>query len=160
MNMKRLALMGALTLGACVANDTGDARTADRGTAAISAAAPATPATPAPITGRIHDVRMLGDNSGYRYEPANLRIRQGDGVRWIMVSGAPHNVAFDAAKLPPAVQRQLAANMPNQTSLASPMMLNANDSYTISFADIEPGGYDYHCTPHLTMGMTGRITVQ
>jgi plastocyanin len=51
--------------------------------------------------------------------------------------------------------------MPNQmTELSSPMMMNAGESYTISFANIKPGAYNYHCTPHLAMNMRGVVTVQ
>lgn len=157
------AMVGFAVLGACAGGEPADAsRAASEGGSGTSraSASPPPPGTPLPITGRIHEVRMIGDNNGYRYEPSRLTIRSGDGVRWIMVSGAPHNVAFDQSRIPDDVEPQLAANMPNQVGLASPMMLNANESYTISFAAIPAGTYEYHCTPHLAMGMTARVTVR
>ena len=78
-----------------------------------------------------------------------------------MVTGAPHNVAFDPATVPAAAKSQLMANMPNQISeLSGPMMINANETYSISFANIPAGTYNYFCTPHLAMNMRGVITVQ
>ena len=104
---------------------------------------------------------MVGDEKGYRFEPANITVKQGDGVKFTMVSGGPHNVAFDPATIPAAGMPQLKSNMPNQMAeLSSPMMMNPNESYTISFAGVAPGAYNYHCTPHLAMGMKGTITVQ
>ena len=105
---------------------------------------------------------MLQDPQGnYRFEPADVTIKSGDGVKFIMVSGGPHNVAFDPAQIPQAAKTQLSANMQQQVSeLSSPMMMNPNETYTISFGKMPPGQYTYHCTPHLALGMKGTITVQ
>ena len=103
---------------------------------------------------------MIGDDKGYRYEPAEITVKAGDGIKFVMVSGGPHNVAFDATLLSPEAKAQLVANMPNQASeLMGPMMLNANEEYTLSLAGIAPGTYEYFCTPHLAMGMKGKVTV-
>jgi plastocyanin len=117
---------------------------------------------PAPITGQTVEVKMLQDSQGnYRFDPADATIKSGDGVKFIMISGAPHNVAFDPAQIPANGKAQLSANMPQQVSeLSSPMMMNPNETYTISFGKMPPGKYSYHCTPHLTFGMKGTITVQ
>jgi plastocyanin len=51
--------------------------------------------------------------------------------------------------------------MPNtETELMSPMLIQPNATYTISFGNIKPGTYEAHCTPHLAMGMKQTITVQ
>ena len=124
-------------------------------------AAPAAAGAMAPITGQTVEVKMIGDGTGYRFEPAEITIKQGDGIKFIMVSGGPHNVAFDPAAVPAAAKAQLSANMPEQVGeLSGKMLLTAGESYTISFAGIAPGTYDYHCTPHLAMNMKGKITVQ
>jgi plastocyanin len=104
---------------------------------------------------------MVGDAQGYRYEPASLTVKAGDAIKYVMVSGGPHNVAFDPAKIPDDVESVLSANMPNQMMpLSSPYMTQPNENYVISFAGVKPGTYDYVCTPHVMMGMTGKITVQ
>ncbi len=113
------------------------------------------------ITGTIHEVKMLiNANQQYVYEPAEITVKQGDGIKFAMVSGGPHNVAFDATLLPADVKSQLMANMPNQAAeLMGPMMLTEGEDYTISFAGVAPGTYEYFCTPHLAMGMRGKVTV-
>jgi plastocyanin len=76
-----------------------------------------------------------------------------------MVSGQPHNVVFQNVAEP--AKAQLSANMPNQlTELGSPMLLNANEKYTVSFAGVAPGKYDYICQPHMANNMKGSVTVQ
>jgi plastocyanin len=157
----------ALVLAACGGEKKGPdsaaaVDSAAASTAAAPAAAPATgTAAPAPITGTTHEVKMIGDDKGYRFEPADLTVKAGDGVKFVFVSGGPHNVAFDPASVPDDVKPQLNANIPNSAGdLAGPMLLNPNESTTISFGNVKPGTYDYHCTPHLAMNMKGKITVQ
>ena len=161
----------AVVLGACAGGDKG---AADTSAVAIDTAAPAaaTPAamTPAPaagsaamapITGATKEVKMIGDAQGYRFDPANITIKAGDGIKFTVVGGGPHNVAFDPATVPADVQTQLDANISEKMGqLASALKTNAGESVTISFANIKPGKYPYHCTPHLALGMKGEITVQ
>lgn len=155
----------AIVLGACGGGE--KAATTDTQPSASAAAPAAEPAAPAaagamaPITGTTHEVKMVGDAQGYRFEPAEITIKQGDGIKFVMVSGGPHNVAFDPAAVPAAAKSQLLANMPEQAGeLSGKMLLNANESYTISFAGVPAGTYDFHCTPHLAMNMKGKVTVQ
>jgi plastocyanin len=155
----------AIMLGACGGEKAATTDSAAAGASAAAAPAPAEAAPAAgamaPITGTTHEVKMIGDGAGYRFEPANLTIAAGDGVKFILVSGGPHNVAFDPAVVPAAAKTQMMANMPEQAGeLSGKMMLNANEEYTISFAGVPAGTYDFHCTPHLAMNMKGKITVQ
>lgn len=154
----------AMLLGACGGG--GDAPASSTpATDAPSMEAPAADAAPASgaaqaITGTLHEVKMVGDEKGYYYEPTDITIKAGDGIKFVMISGGPHNVAFDATLLPADVKAQLEANMPNQASaLMGPMMLNAGEDYTVSFAGVTPGTYEFFCTPHLAMGMKGKVTV-
>lgn len=162
-----LALLASATvLGACGG---GENKAADT-TKAPPAAAPATPAatTPAagglaPIaaTGDTVTVKMINDDKGYRFDPANISIKSGQAVKFVMISGGPHNVAFDPATVPADSKDQLNANMVGQMSeLSSALVMNPNEAITISFGGIKPGTYPFHCTPHLAMNMKGTITVQ
>jgi plastocyanin len=170
-------LAGAAMLGACggekqPATDTAAANAA--ATTTTSATTTTTTATPAatpgaaagavaaaPATGKTVEVKMIGDASGYKFEPANVTIKSGDQIKWVMISGGPHNVAFQNVA-DPAVAAQLDANMPGQKMgpLSGPMVMQPNEPYTVSFAKIPPGKYDYICTPHAAMNMKGTVTVQ
>jgi len=153
-------LASAVVLGACGVEK--NASTSDSAATATAVGDNATAGTAAPITGKTVEVKMLQDEQGnYKFDPADVTIKPGDAVKFVLVSGEPHNVAFDPALVPPNGKAQLSANMPTQVSeLSSPMMLKPNESYTISFGEIPPGKYEFHCTPHLAMGMKGSVTVQ
>ena len=158
----------AVVLGACAGGDknAGDTTavavdtSAAATTPAPAAGAPAGAATMAAITGTTHEVKMIGDAQGYRFEPANLTIKAGDGIKFTTVSGGPHNVAFDPATIPTDVQGQLDANISEKMGqLSSALKMNPGESITVSFANIKPGTYPFHCTPHLALGMKGEVTV-
>ena len=159
-------LAGAAVLGACGGggeNKSADTTKAAAPAAGAPAAAPANASgkTPMPATGDTVTVKMVGDDKGYRFEPADISIKQGQAVKFVMISGGPHNVAFDPATTPAASKDQLNANMVGEIGdLSSPMLLNPNEAYTISFAGIAPGKYAFNCTPHGAMNMKGTVTVQ
>ena len=163
--------VGAIALGACAG---GEKKPADTTHVAVDTTAASTTTTTgtstttsgagtmAPITGKTHEVKMLGDAKGYRFEPANLTVKQGDGIKFVVVGGGPHNVAFDPATIPADVKGQLDANMGTDKmgELSSNMKMNPGESVTVSFGNIKPGQYPFHCTPHLALNMKGVITVQ
>ena len=130
--------------------------------AAGSLAAQARPAAaPAGKAGAITRVRMVQNGTHYTFEPANITVKAGDAIKFIMVSGGPHNVAFQNVA-DAAVKAQLDANMPGQHmgELSGPMVMQPNEAYTVSFAKVPAGKYDYVCIPHLAMNMKGVVTVQ
>jgi plastocyanin len=108
-----------------------------------------------------HEVRMVMEGTTYRFEPAALTIHAGDRVRFTTASGGPHNVAFDPAKVPDAAEARISAGMPGQIApLSGAFVINAGDSYTITFAGVPAGRYEFFCMPHQAMNMKGVITVQ
>lgn len=108
-----------------------------------------------------HEVRMVMEGTSYRFEPANITIRSGDRIRFTTISGGPHNVAFDPAKVAEAAKARLSAGMPGQIQpLSGALVINAGDSYTVAFDGVPAGRYEYYCMPHMGMNMKGVITVQ
>jgi len=116
----------------------------------------------APVTGALHEVRMLVTPDGaYVYEPDSLAIAVGDRVRWVNVSGGPHNVAFYPEKVPAGARDFLNVRMgPRMGDLVGPLVFEPNAGYEISFDGAPPGTYDYVCTPHEMLGMIARLTVE
>lgn len=161
--VRLLRLAPLLAVGACGgggdraaenAAETAASTTPPAGDAAAGGAAQA-------ATGKTWDVKMIGDATGYRFEPATLTIKAGDAVRWTVVSGPPHNVSFWADSIPQGAAAPLGANMPETTApLVGPLRNTPNETYTVSFAGVPAGSYTYYCTPHLALGMKAALTVQ
>jgi plastocyanin len=165
---QRLALLTVLA-AAAVGCGGGEKAKPESTAAAPPAAAPG--AAPAPsagapsaaqaITGKTWDVKMYADEKGSRFDPVNITIKRGDGIRWTLVNGPPHNVAFWNDSIPTGAASALQGNMPDQMGpLSGQMMTNPNQTYTISFTGVPAGTYHYYCVPHLALGMKGTITVQ
>lgn len=116
----------------------------------------------------VHTVRMIVDGTVSKFDPATLTIRPGDQVRFVNVSGGPHNVSFDPATLPAGMQPVLEKAMADQIQpLWGKLVAGANEAYTISFAGAKPGRYPFFCVPHMydhrgnaAAGMKGVIIVQ
>jgi plastocyanin len=161
MRFSGLALVAAVaTLGACGGGEQKAAGSDSAATTAAPAAAASGVGSAAmPATGKTIEIKMVGDEKGYRFEPAAVTIKVGDAVKFIVVSAQPHNIAFNS--VPAESKAQLQANMPEAMGdLMGKMLLAPNESYTISFAGVKPGKYEFNCTPHLANNMKGTITVQ
>ena len=134
-----LALGLALPLAACG----GESASANPAGERAQAAATGSPAA----TGRVIEVKMVTEGADNYFEPAQIDAKQGDVLRFTLVSGV-HNVSFagdqnaSAAGLPgPSAYLQL----PGQTL-----------DVPVSFA---AGEYKFQCDPHAVLGMVGTLKV-
>lgn len=131
-----LLAMGAFLMAAgCGSSDAPAGATAPSESAAATAAP----------TGAVHEVRMV--TPGEVFEPAQLEVKRGDVVRFVLVAGV-HNASFPADKNPAGV------NLP----AATPYLQAPGQTYDL-VVDLPAGEYTYQCDPHAAMGMTGQLTV-
>ena len=126
-----------------------------------TAAAASTAAAPA-AAGATHDINMVLEETTYKFVPAELTIKAGDKVVFHNTSGGPHNIQFFADSIPAGAKAALDANMPGDKlgEINGPLLIEPNQSYEVSFANLMAGEYKFTCTPHMAMGMKGKITVQ
>lgn len=101
---------------------------------------------------RIHDVQVLDDGGTMRFEPANIDASQGDVVRFTYAGTMPHNVEF--------VRNAVPAGVELGEQWTSPYMMKAGDTYEVTVdGSFVNGEYRFVCTPHVSMGMQGTLTV-
>jgi plastocyanin len=134
---------------------------ASQAEAATPAAAPAAASTAQP-TGAVVEVKMTGNGTSQAaFEPSKLAIKTGTTVRFINVSGGPHNVAFYGDSVPKGGADALKKGMPNPMGdLTGPFLTQPNEKYDVSFAGAPAGVYKGYCMPHVALGMHIAITVQ
>jgi plastocyanin len=157
--------MATLAVVAMACGGGGGEQASQESSPAMSAQPEAAAAPTMGGTGAVHEVRMLMTQDGrYVYEPATLTIKVGDTVRWLNVSGFPHNVAFYANQIPAGAEAMLTAAFAKDAGKLGPLsgrlMLQPNETYEISFAGAPAGAYGYFCTPHEALGMKATLTVQ
>jgi plastocyanin len=121
---------------------------AGAGTAALTA--------PAPGQGAVHIVRLLARGDQYAFEPAEVRIRPGDVVRFVQTDHQPEAVAFDAAAAPAAGAEYLA----RKGLIRGPLLTEPGVFFDVPFVDVPPGEYPFHSVPHGRQGMQGRVVVE
>lgn len=166
----RALMASAFVLAACAGGDSAaDTALANSQPAANEPAQTATPganaAAPAQVTGATHEVQMVFEGGKYMFVPDKITVKQGDAIKFIDVSGGPHNVQFKEADIPDDMEPIFAQNMPAGSTpkmgpMSGPLLMQANETYTISFAGIKAGTYPFTCTPHEAMGMNGVVTVE
>jgi plastocyanin len=134
-------IVAALLFAAC--GDGGPATVGNEGSAATTKAAASVP-----LTGNVIEVRMISEpGRGEIFEPADLTVRRGDVVRFVLASGV-HNARFPAEKNPAGVE------LPPE----SPYMQLPGQKFEFTVTQ-PPGKYNYHCDPHVMLGMVGTMTV-
>jgi plastocyanin len=102
----------------------------------------------APASGNVIEVRMVTDDKGNYFEPAEVTAKPGDVVRFTLVSGV-HNVSF--AGDPHAA----AAGLPGPSQILQ--LPGQSHDVPVSMA---AGGYTFQCDPHAALGMVGKLTVE
>src|SRR2546427_3141537 len=130
--------------------------------AATPAPAAATPAAPAAPAAAVVEVKMTGNGTTKAaFEPATLTIAPGTTVRFLNVSGGPHDIAFYADSIPKGAADVLKKGMPNQMmDLASPFLQQPNEKYDVSCAGPPAGTDKGYCLPHVALGRKITITVK
>jgi len=94
------------------------------------------------------------------YQPDVLYVRVGDRVRWVNVSGGPHNVAFYRNAVPAGAADFLNAMMVDRMSdLTGALLFEPDAAYEISFVGAPAGSYAYFCTPHELLDMKAELVV-
>ena len=144
-----IVAVGALACG-------GEKKADETPAAGQPGAAPAAPAGP------VVEVKMTGNGSTQAaFEPAALTIAPGTTVRFINVSGGPHNIAFWTDSIPAGAEAVISAALTNPIDrLSGQFLQQPNETYDVSFANAPAGLYRGFCVPHVGMGMKLRITVQ
>jgi plastocyanin len=85
--------------------------------------------------GKTAKVTITGDTlASYAFDPAKVKVKKGDRVRWTWDSNAPHNVSVK--------------------KLDEASGTDASGSFKLKFS--EPGTYRYTCTIH---GFKGKVVV-
>ena len=147
--MKRYLGIGAIAtilLAGCAGSEHEGAE-ASASAPAASPAASGGAVTPLP-GGKVVEVKMVTDEKGSYFEPANFEVRKGDVIRFTLTQGV-HNAHF------PPDSNAGVSGLPG----AGPL-LQLPGQTTDVLVDWDPGEHFFQCDPHALLGMVGRVTVK
>lgn len=102
----------------------------------------------APLSAKEHIVRIVSnqDNMQMSFDPKTLHIDRGDTVIWVNEENEEHNMATYPDGFPEGAQ-----------GFVSPYLTKKDEKWSHKFT--AEGTYEYHCVPHLLLGMHGSVTV-
>jgi plastocyanin len=101
-------------------------------------------------------VRMTVEGDRYAFAPAEVTVRPGDVVRFVLTGPQPESVAFDTAGASP----EAAAFVRNRGLARGPLLTRPGQVYEASFRDAPPGRYSFFSIPHASFGMRGTVVVE
>jgi len=153
MRMTSLVAGLAMVLAACG----GEKKSSDQPAAAPEQ--PGAPAATSTAAGATHDVNMVLEGSNYKYVPAELTAGPNDVVRYHNKSGGPHNVAFWADSIPSGAASHIVLTDP-MAPLSSKLAVAPDEVIELKLNDAPKGEYKFYCTPHLALGMKGKLNVK
>lgn len=85
-------------------------------------------------------------------------------IKFVSVSGGPHNVEFYPDSIPANVPAPIKAlvmqPLEKGGSIVSDNLKPDGESFELSFAGAPAGVYKFFCAPHHALGMVGEVTVQ
>lgn len=120
-----------------------------------------TAATPARAQ-RVHQVKLIhtgGDQ--FRFEPIRVNARPGEVLEFVVESGGPYVVGFEAVDLPEAARALLDQAIPNPSgSLRGPVLAGPQSRFRIVLPGLPPGSYRFTSLTHVAYRMGGILVIQ
>ena len=111
---------------------------------------------------RVHEVRLEANSAKemYRFSPNRVAARPGDVVLFRAVSGTPHSIVFEGAKLSGATREALNGAMARRSGdLSSPLLSPDGAEYRVTVPALAPGTYEFFCLPHRAYDERGVLQV-
>ena len=111
---------------------------------------------------RVHEVRLDANPAKeiYRFSPNRVTARPGDIVLFRAVSGTPHSIVFEGAKLSGAAREALNGSLTRRSGdLSSPLLAPDGAEYRLTVPALAPGAYDFFCLPHRAYDERGTLQV-
>jgi len=112
---------------------------------------------------RVHEIRLerVAGGSTYRFRPAEVRVSPGDVVEFVVVSGGPYVIEFEAADLQPGDRAALDAAIPEPSGeLRSPVLRAPGSRLRIVIPRLAGGTYRFRALTHIAYRMAGRLVVR
>jgi len=112
---------------------------------------------------QVHEIRLIADPEGesYRFEPASTKARPGDVLQFRVMSGAPHNVVFEAAGLSESTHQAWNDALPRRAGdLSGPLLGRSGMTYRLVVPAVPPGTYRFFCLPHRAYDERGEVVLR
>lgn len=111
---------------------------------------------------RVHEVRLEANPAKeiFRFSPGQVTARPGDIVLFRAVSGTPHSIVFEGARLSGAAREALNGAMARRSGdLSSPLLTPDGAEYRFTVPPLAAGTYEFFCLPHRAYDERGTLQI-
>jgi plastocyanin len=111
---------------------------------------------------RVHEVQLEANPAKevYRFSPTRVTARAGDVLLFRAVSGTPHSIVFEAAKLSGSAREALNGAMGRRSGdLSSPLLAPDGAEYRMVVPALPVGTYEFFCLPHRAYDERGALRI-
>lgn len=111
---------------------------------------------------RVHQVKLVrGATDQFRFDPSRVNARAGDVLEFVVQSGGPYVVGFEAADLHEADQALLDQAIPDRSGpLRGPVLSGTGSRFRIVIPGLPRGKYRFTCVTHVAYRMGGVLVIQ
>lgn len=112
---------------------------------------------------QLHEVHLVAgpDRESYRFEPASIKAKPGDVLQFRVMSGAPHNVAFEGTGMAEAVHQAWNAALTRRAGdLNGPLLARDGTTYRVVVPSVPAGAYRFFCLTHRAYDERGEVVVR
>ncbi len=97
----------------------------------------------------------------FRFDPIRVNARPGEVLEFVVESGGPYVVGFEAVDLPPAARALMDQAIPNPSgSLRGPVLPGPQSSFRIVLPGLPKGSYRFTSVTHVAYRMGGILVIQ
>ena len=112
---------------------------------------------------QLHEVHLVAepDRESYRFEPASIKARPGDVLQFRVMSGAPHNVVFEAGGMSDEVHEAWNSALTRRAGdLSGPLLGRTGATYRVMVPSVPAGTYRFFCLTHRAYDERGEVVVR
>ncbi|WP_306313029.1 plastocyanin [Streptomyces hydrogenans] len=91
------------------------------------------------------------DKGQLAFDPKTLVVQRGDAIEWVCNKMGPHNIVFDASRVP-GQDQEMATKLSHKKLVSSPRQTTT----TVIPEDAPLGDYHFYCEPHRGAGESGK----
>jgi plastocyanin len=111
---------------------------------------------------RVHQVKLLHPSEQkFLFEPVRVTAQPGEVIEFIVESGGPYVVGFEAADLPATARTLLEQAIPDPSgTLRGPVLAGPRSKFRIVLPALPKGNYRFSSVTHVAFRMGGILTIQ
>jgi plastocyanin len=119
--------------------------------------------TAAPVHAQqVHQVKLIHAKGDlFRFEPNRISARPGEVVEFLVESGGPYVVGFEAQDLSVADRRRLDEAIPERSGvLRGPVLRGPGSRFQVLLPQLSKGSYRFASVTHLAYRMGGVLVIR